>query len=383
MTETTARIQGTDIALSHDPQTDPDLVGIALLDEDGDERARWHQRTDRLVGALSGAQAPGDFTFEDPEAILRLVVRPEGCFAEVEELGGDGDTTEQTVQDHLLARALRECGAVADRLPEEVLVPELARVARPLGEAGLRVIATVPPQANGLPLTSWFVLERDGLAAYVQASDQPLATHFDVSMPIRPNRQTGSAVGLENDQVPYGDDETSALLAAVEQALVPQAYSPVTGQTHRNDGIAHYGWNEKHMAGVAGPALPAGGVAELIETCRRGPAQPWAEKITVVLDETTRKPEAQSASTDGRTGIPAGPAGPDALVVADGSGHEFRVRLLNVVEPMDDRQNDGHLHLSFQDDGQWFGACAVQPDDVRKLMAMCATALDRLAPPTP
>ena len=73
----------------------------------------------------------------------------------------------------------------------------------------------------------------------------------------------------------------------------------------------------------------------------------------------------------------------DELSLADGSGHEFRARLLTEVEPMEDGQNDGHLMLSFHDDGDWQGACALRPDQVLELMALCVRALRQLAPKDP
>lgn len=139
------------------------------------------------------------------------------------------------------------------------LHPELKRILPVLAADGIRVFAR---NAKNQRIT-WIIPEKANCAGYIQISSYPLSADFHISMPIKPNAQHGSGVLLEHNEVPF-DAEDAVLLQAVNETLVPQAYSPVTKTTHRNDGLKHYAWSKENLVLVAGPALPAGGIEELM-----------------------------------------------------------------------------------------------------------------------
>lgn len=157
------------------------------------------------------------------------------------------------------------------------LHPELERIAPVLAADGIRVFARA---ANDRQLT-WLILEKEGHAGYIQINEEPLSASFTISMPVKPSAQHGSSVALEHDEVPF-DAEDTILLKAVNTALVPQAYSPVTGITHRNDGLKHYAWTKRDLTLIAGPALPAGGIEELISASPTTQATPEQEPIPLL-----------------------------------------------------------------------------------------------------
>lgn len=138
--------------------------------------------------------------------------------------------------------------------PENTLLPELARNVPALVKAGITVM--VVPARDPMRRTH-LTCVRDAHVANVQMDPTPLATRFTVTMPIAPSLEHGSAVLLSEKDPQFDEDqavESANLLAAVEQALVPQAHSPVTGRTHANAGTAA-GWTIRDRVRLAGPEL--------------------------------------------------------------------------------------------------------------------------------
>lgn len=139
------------------------------------------------------------------------------------------------------------------------LHPELKRILPVLAADGIRVFARTAKERQ----ITWLVLEKDGYAGYIQVNTAPLSASFSISMPVNPSTQYGSGVTLEHDEVPFDADD-AVLLQAVNETLVPQAHSPITKTTHRNDGLKHYSWTKRDLSLIAGPALPEGGIEELM-----------------------------------------------------------------------------------------------------------------------
>ena len=157
------------------------------------------------------------------------------------------------------------------------LHPELKRIVPVLAADGIRVFARTAKKRQ----ITWIILEKKDCAGYIQINSYPLSTSFSVSMPVKPSVQHGSCVSLEHDQVPF-DAEDAVLLQAVNETLVPQAYSPVTEHSHRNDGLKHYAWTKQDLSLIAGPALPEGGIEELMSASPARETQTQQEPISLL-----------------------------------------------------------------------------------------------------
>lgn len=247
MTEKTARLGTTTLHIQHDHELEPDMLRIQLDNEDGVES--WNQTVQRVSSALEQDQARADFDFRGEDQHVRLVIGTDGGFVEVEDPGGD--ITEHEFTAYELSRALYETGA-RDPLPHEVLVPELARVARALAGDGRRLLVGPLSQSSSKPCAGTLLVERDGLAAEVAVVRQPLYRCYRVAMPIHPSHQHGSRVLLEDHDVPFGDDEGARLLEAVERALVQEVYGIYTYRTHRNNGLRKYHSRHQNLVPLAG-----------------------------------------------------------------------------------------------------------------------------------
>ena len=247
MTEKTARLGTTTLHIQHDHELEPDMLRIQLENDHGTES--WTQTVERVARALKRESARADFDFRGEDQHVRLVIGTDGGFVEVEDPGGD--ITEHEFTAYELSRALYETGA-RDPLPHEVLVPELARVARALAGDGRRLLVGPLSQSSSKPCAGTLLVERDGLAAEVAVVRQPLYRCYRVAMPIHPSHQHGSRVLLEDHDVLFGDNERTRLVEAVERALVQEAYGIYTYRTHRNNGLRKYHSRHQNLVPLAG-----------------------------------------------------------------------------------------------------------------------------------
>lgn len=148
------------------------------------------------------------------------------------------------------------------------LHPELKRILPVLAADGIRVFARTTEERQ----ITWLILEKNDCAGYIQINTDPLWASFSILMPVKRSIQYGSGVVLDHDEVSF-DAEDAVLLQAVNETLVPQAHSPVTQRTHRNNGMKHYAWTKENLVLIAGPALPEGGIEELMSASPAPEAQ--------------------------------------------------------------------------------------------------------------